>query len=158
MVGSGRSSLRRSLLMGAAAACAGALAPAAAHAAGLAPDPAPAVTLRPDPYPVSTPVLSQPTPRRAVAPAPVVPPPRRPATTPARPVQHRRRHPRPAHVQTRPAVRLPFPMFAIKWFSGVTAPAGEARREVTRRIALLLAALVLASAVFVAGAAREAAR
>ena len=158
MVGSGRSSLRRSLLIGAAAACAGALAPAAVHAAGLSPDPAPAVTLRPDPYPDRTPAVAPPTPPRAVVRAAVAPPPSRPITTPTRPVQHRRQQPRPAHVERRPAVRLPFPTLAIKWFSGVTAPAEEARREVPRRIALLLAALVLASAVFVAGAAQEAAR
>lgn len=171
MVGSAISLLRRSLLIGAAAACAAALLPAVAHAAGLAPDPAPATasaTVHPDAYPV---IVA--TPR---APAAPTAPPRafRPVVAAAqvfRPPSHRataaparRPAPHPRHVpatrpQARTPVRLPFPTLAIKWFSGATGPvAAEARREVPARVALLLAALVLASAAFVAGAAREAVR
>jgi hypothetical protein len=74
----------------------------------------------------------------------------------AAPKPHRRAH--PARARSRPAVRLPFPTLAIKWFSDATAPASSARREVPTAVALALAALVLASAVFLAGAARETTR
>jgi hypothetical protein len=164
VVGSANSLLRRSLLIGAAAACAATAAPGVAHAGGLAPDPAPAeATLHPDAYPVSvvrvsaSPAPAAPSPpvvRPVVAAAPVARPPRHRATTPTRRPAPHRRHVAAPH----PSARLPFPRLAIKWFSGATAPAARAGHEVPVRVALLLAALVLASAAFVAGAAREVVR
>jgi hypothetical protein len=160
MMGSSSSSLRRSLLIGAAAACAFAVAlgPGTAVAAGLAPDPAPEGALQPDAYP-QTPAPSPPV-SRPRAPAPFVPP--TPVRRTAPPVRRAAPHHRPrTHVTnapSRPPVRLPFPTDAITWFSGAAAPAVSARRDVPTSVALALAALVLASAVFLAGAAREAVR
>jgi hypothetical protein len=121
--------------------------------------------VHPDAYPVtaSAPHVSTGPPavsRPAVTPAPVFRPPTPEVTSPAhhRLARHHRHKPA-AHTQARPTVRLPFPTFAITWFSGAAQPAvDEARHGVPARVALLLAALVLASAAFVAGAAREAVR
>ena len=157
-MGSANPLLRRSLLIGAAAACAATVAPGLARAGGLAPDPAPASSVHPDGYPVKVvapraPAAPPPVSRPVFTP-PVVRPSSRRVAKPARRVVHHRRH----HPVAHPSHRLPFPTFAITWFSGATAPATEARREVPARVALLLAVLVLASAAFVAGAAREAVR
>jgi hypothetical protein len=80
-------------------------------------------------------------------------------TLPAKAVSHHRRAaPAPRPAKPKPQRPLPFPTLAIKWFSGTAVPAAARSREVPARVALVLAALVLASAVLVAGAAREAAR
>jgi hypothetical protein len=154
--------LRRSiLLVGLASLGTFPLATAApAAAGGLAPDPAPATDVRPDAYPaprapepVATPAPRPTTVTKVVVvrpPATVVSPPAHPRKGSAPP--HRRTAPKP-----KPQRRLPFPTLAIKWFSGAAVPAVRSR-EVPPRVALVLAALVLASAVLVAGAAREAAR
>jgi hypothetical protein len=80
-------------------------------------------------------------------------------TLPAKAVSHHRRAaPAPRPAKPKPQRPLPFPTLAIKWFSGTAVPAAARSREVPARVALVLAALVLASAILVAGAAREAAR
>jgi hypothetical protein len=166
-VGSARASLLRPsiLLAGAAALGSCVLAIASPAAAGeLAPDPAPATVVRPDAYPAAR------APEVVVAPAPttvtnvvVVPPPRTTvASRPARPHEaatQRRATPKPHPRATpKPQRPLPFPTLAIKWFSGAALPAAAHSREVSARVALVLAALVLASALLVAGVAREAVR
>lgn len=154
--------LRRSiLLVGAASLGTFLLATAApAAAGGLAPDPAPATDVGPDAYPAShapEPVVT-PAPRPTTVTKVVVV---RPAATVVSPPTHPRKAASPPHRRATPKPnprRLPFPTLAIKWFSGAAVPAAVRSREVPARVALVLAALVLASAVLVAGAAREAAR
>ena len=82
-----------------------------------------------------------------------------PRDRPAKAASHHRRV-APARPRSKPKAQrpLPFPTLAIKWFSGTAVPAAAHSREVPARVALVLAALVLASAALVAGAAREAAR
>jgi hypothetical protein len=89
-------------------------------------------TTRTTALPVTHPARTSP-PSRRVAPAQ-----RRPAPKPQRP--------------------LPFPTLAVKWFSDTAVPAAAHPRDLPARVALVLAALVLASAALVAGVAREAAR
>lgn len=167
-VGSAQPSLLRLsiLVVGAAALGACLLATASpASAGGLSPDPPPTTDIRPDAYP---------TPRaRAAAPL-VAPTPARvtrvvvvhssttvmaPRTPPAKAAPHHRRvAPTHARAEPKPQRPLPFPTLAIKWFSGTAVPAAARSREVPARVALILAALFLASAALVAGVAREAAR
>ena len=89
------------------------------------------------------------------SPAAVVPPRARAAK--AAPRHHRLAPVRP-RAKPKAERPLPFPTLAIKWFSGTAVPAAADSREVPARVALVLAAFVLASAALVAGAAREAAR
>jgi len=156
-VGSAQLSLLRPsiLLAGAAALGSFLLATACpAAAGGLGPDPAPATDVRPDAYPPprAPEVVVTPAPTTTVTKVVAV----RPPPPPARP---RKTAPAPHHRATpKPRRPLPFPTLAIKWFSGAAVPAAARSREVPARVALVLAALVLASAALVAGAAREAAR
>jgi hypothetical protein len=151
--------LRPSILLAGAVTLASWLLMTAAPAAagGLAPDPPPAADVRPDAYPVprsEVVVTHAPAPARVTV-APPSPPPvhRRRAAQ-----QHRtvvRAH---AHEVRRPQRPLPFATLAIKWLSDAGAPPDGSAPDVPARVALVLAALVLASAVLVAAAAREAAR
>jgi hypothetical protein len=151
------------LLAGAAALGAWLLATAApATASGLAPDPPPAADVRPDPYPAAQ--ASQP----PAAPAPtrqreiVVTPAAAPVAAAPRVQRHRaaprrsRQAPAAARRVPGPQRPLPFPTLSIKWFSAEGASAGAGGPDA--RVALVLAALVLASSVLVAAVAREAAR
>lgn len=131
--------------------------PTAAAAGGLGPDPPPAASLRPDAYP------APPAPKVVVTPAPttvthVVAIRPRGTVAPRRPARTHRAAPRPSRATPTPQRPLPFPTLAIKWFSGAAVPVVTRSREVPARVALVLAALVLASAVLLAGAAREAVR
>jgi len=165
-LGSARPSfLRHSILLVGVAALGSCLLATASPAAagGLAPDPSPAADVRPDAYPaphVAEAVVTR-APTRVTEVVVVHAPPTvvsRPAL-PAKAVSHHRRAaPAPRPAKPKPQRPLPFPTLAIKWFSGTAVPAAARSREVPARVALVLAALVLASALLVAGAAREAAR
>jgi hypothetical protein len=155
-VGSAQLSLLRPpiLLAGAAALGSFLLATASpAAAGGLGPDPAPATVVRPDAYPTPR------APEVVVTPAPTPTVTKVVAVRPPPPARPRKAAPATHHGATPKRQRpLPFPTLAIKWFSGAAVPAAARSREVPARVALVLAALVLASAALVAGAAREAAR
>lgn len=137
-----------------------------AVAGGLAPDPAPAAGLRPDPYP------SAPTPQaqNVARPAPASPPVSAPAVVSVTVATRVAVHPRKAPLHHRPVVQkradsvrkavppLVFPTLALEWLSAAGTPVARRGGDVPARVALVLAALVLASAMLVAAAAREATR
>jgi len=135
---------------------------AVAQAAGRAPDPSPAVSSPgPDPYPAPAAPATRPsTPAPTQAPVTVVVRP-----TVLRAPVHRssvaRRKPRPA-VTPKVAVksiRLPVhPAPGLGAQVAAAAVAFEPGQRVSRGLALAVALLVLVSAAFVAGAAREVAR
>ena len=135
---------------------------AVAHAAGQAPDPSPSLsTPRPDSYPApSAPVTHPSAPTQTQAPAAVVVRP-----TVVRTGVHRssvmRRKPRPAvkpNAAVKP-IRLPVhPAPGLGARFATAAVAFEPQQRVSRTLALAVALLVLVSAAFVAGAAREVAR
>jgi hypothetical protein len=152
--------LRPSILLAGAATLGSCLLaiPAPARAGGLAPDPAPSADVRPDAYPAppAPEIVVEPAAPTTVTKVVVIRPPTTHRAAPPKP--HRpaaRAHPR---ATPKPQRRLPFPTLAIKWFSGTAVSAAGRSRDVPARTALVLAALVLASALLVAGAAREAAR
>jgi hypothetical protein len=130
-----------------------------AQAAGQAPDPSPSLSApRPDPYPAPSAPATRPS-APAQAPVTIVVGP-----TVARTPVHRssvvRRKPRPAVTQkvavkpTRLPVH-PAPGLDARVASAVTF---QPPQQVSRALALAVALLVLVSAAFVAGAAREVAR
>jgi hypothetical protein len=135
---------------------------AVAQAAGTAPDPSPSMSaVRPDPYPApAAPATGPSAPARTQAPVTIVVRP----TVVSTPV-HRssvvRRKPQPA-VKQKVAVeptRLPVhPAPGLGARVAAAAVAFEPQKRVSRTLALALALLVLVSAAFVAGAAREVAR
>jgi hypothetical protein len=128
---------------------------AVAHAAGQAPDPSPTLSaVHPDPYPAPT------TPARTQAPGTIDV---RPTVVRA-PVQRAsvvRRKPQPA-VKPKAvvkAIRLPVhPAPGLGARFTAAAVAFEPQQRVSRTLALAVALVVLVSAAFVAGAAREVAR
>ena len=132
-----------------------------AQAAGQAPDPSPSLSApRPDPYPAPSAPATRPTaPTRRQAPVTVVV---RPSVvrTPVHRSSVVRRKPRPAVTQkvavkpTRLPVH-PAPGLDARVASAVTF---QPPQQVSRALALAVALLVLVSAAFVAGAAREVAR
>jgi hypothetical protein len=129
---------------------------AGAQAAGQAPDPSPSLsTPRPDPYPApSAPAIRRIAPAQTQAPATIV------VTTPVHRSSVVRGKPRPAVTKKVAAepIRLPVhpaPGLDVRVASAV---AFEPPQQVSRALALAVALLVLVSAAFVAGAAREVAR
>ena len=129
-----------------------------AHAAGQAPDPSPSLSAPgPDPYPA--PSAPRATPRPAAPQAPsvvrtgVVPAPAHhspDARNKARPAAARRAVVKPVQLPVHPAPGLGARL--------ATALAVEPQSRVPRTLALAVALVVLLSAAFVAGAAREVAR
>jgi len=135
---------------------------AVAQAASQAPDPSPPMSaLRPDPYPASSAPATRPSaPAQTQAPVTIVV---RPTVVPT-PV-HRssvvRRKPRPAvtHKVAVEPIRLPVhPAPGLGARVATAAVVFEQQQRVSRALALAVALLVLVSAAFVAGAAREVAR
>jgi hypothetical protein len=134
---------------------------AVAQAAGQAPDPSPTSAVRPDPYPAPAAPATRPSaPARTQAPVTIVVRP-----TVVRTPVHRssvvRRKRQPA-VKPKAAVkpiRLPVhPAPGLGARFATAAVAFEPQQRVSRTLALAVALLVLVSAAFVAGAAREVAR
>jgi hypothetical protein len=134
---------------------------AVAQAAGQAPDPSPSLsTPRPDPYPPhSAPAIGPIAPAQTQAPGTIVV---RPlvVSTPVHRSSAVRRKPHPAVTKKVAAepIRLPVhpaPGLDARVASAVTF---EPPQQVSRALALAVALLVLVSAAFVAGAAREVAR
>jgi hypothetical protein len=133
-----------------------------AQAAGQAPDPSPSLSaVHPDPYPAPTAPATRPsTPARTQAPVTIVV---RPTVvrTPVHPSSVVRRKPQPA-VKPKAAVKPillpvhPAPGLGARF--ATAAVAFEPQQRVSRTLALAVALLVLVSAAFVAGAAREVAR
>jgi hypothetical protein len=132
-----------------------------AHAAGQAPDPSPSPSApRPDPYPAPFAPATRPSaPTRRQAPVTVVV---RPTVVPT-PV-HRsagvRQKPQPAVTKKVAANAIRLPVYPAPGLDArvASAVAFEAPQRVSRTLALAVALLVLVSAAFVAGAAREVAR
>jgi hypothetical protein len=133
---------------------------AVAHAAGQAPDPSPSLsTPRPDPYPAPSAATRPSAPTRTQAPVTVVVRP-----TVVRTPVHRssgvRRKPQPAVTKKVAAwpTRLPVHPAPELYDRVASAVAFEPPQQISRALALAVALLVLVSAAFVAGAAREVAR
>ena len=129
---------------------------AVAQAAGQAPDPSPSMSAEhPDPYPAPTAPATRPSaPARTQAPVTIV---ARPTVmrTPVHRSSVVRRNPKPAAKPSRLPVH-PAPGLGARF--ATAAVAFEPQQRVSRTLALAVALLVLVSAAFVAGAAREVAR
>ncbi len=123
-----------------------------AQAAGRAPDPSPSMSApRPDPYPApSTPATRPSGPAKTQAPVTVV----------VRPTVVVRRKPQPAVTQKAAVKPIRLPVHPAPGLDArvASAVAFEPPQQVSRALALAVALLVLVSAAFVAGAAREVAR
>jgi hypothetical protein len=134
---------------------------AVAHAAGQAPDPSPSLsTPRPDSYPApSAPVTRPSAPTQTQAPVTVVV---RPTVvrTPVRRSSVVRRKPQPAIAKKVAAEPTRLPVHPAPGLDArvASAVAFEPPQQVSRALASAVALLVLVSAAFVAGAAREVAR
>jgi hypothetical protein len=134
---------------------------AVAQAAGRAPDPSPSLsTPRPDPYPApSAPATRPSAPAQTQAPVTIVVRP-----TVARTPVHRssvvRRKPLPAVTKKVAAGPIRLPVHPAPGLDArvASAVAFEPPQQVSRALALAMALLVLVSAAFVAGAAREVVR
>jgi hypothetical protein len=127
-----------------------------AHAAGQAPDPSPSLsTPQPDPYPApSAPATRPSAPIRTQGPVTVVVRP----TVVHTPVHRVSVVPRKQKAAVKP-IRLPVhPAPGLGARFTATAVSLEPQQRVSRTLALAVALLVLVSAGFVAGAAREVAR
>jgi len=132
-----------------------------AQAAGRAPDPSPSVSAEhPDPYPPPTAPATRPSaPARTQAPVTIVARP-----TVVRTPVHRssvvRRKPLPAVTKKVAAEPIRLPVHPAPGLDArvAAAVAFGPRQQVSRALALAVALLVLVSAAFVAGAAREVAR
>jgi hypothetical protein len=135
-----------------------------AQAAGQAPDPSPSLSApRPDPYPAPSAPATHPS-AAAQAPVTIVVRPTVVRPTVVRTPVHRssgvRRQPRPAVTQKVAVKPIRLPVHPAPGLGGRVATAAVAfeQQRVSRALALAVALLVLVSAAFVAGAAREVAR
>jgi hypothetical protein len=140
---------------------------AVAQAAGRAPDPSPAVSSPgPDPYPSpAAPAVRPSAPAQTQAPVTIVVRPNVVRTTVVRAPVHRssvvRRKPRPAVTKNVVVEPIRIPVHPAPGLGARVAAATvvfEPEQRVSRALALAVALLVLLSAAFVAGAAREVAR